>query len=533
MLNDTTQIQAFVPAIDFFALAPFLILLIGAILCLVVDAASNKNGSRARLPWIAGGSLVLSALSFFMGWLPEVPFMENTFYSDAFGMLGCIVILFAALMTTAMAPILVERRNLPSGEFYTLILFASLGGILLATANELLTAFISLEIMSISLYVLVGIDRRSAKAAEASFKYFILGAFASAFLVMGIAFLYGATHTTFLNEMAQVFRDGGAINAATGEITPINPFWVYVGFALMLVGMCFKLGLAPFHMYVPDVYEGGNTPSVIFIATGSKVATFAIMVHIVASLSFWPPFETGAVFVIGLVAVASMLWGNLGALVQSNFKRMMAYSSIAQTGYIAVALLVLVSLPRTMTGEALVEAQIAIQQAIVLYLGGYTIMSALAFGIAFLIGGEGHMAGYRGLIFRNPLAATGMAIAMFSLVGIGFTPPTIGFMGKFYLFKEAVQHGYVVIACIAVLASVISAFYYLSLVVTMFMRDQTQEGAVRLAGLREQRFTFLSSDSVTRMLLGVCSVLIFLFGIYPQGFIGLAETISTGLFGGN
>lgn len=539
-MNQVQNIHAYVPVINFTEVLPFLILLLGAIGCLVADAATDKEGSRKLLPLISGASILLCAGSIFFSFLPNRPFIEGTFLADDFSRLGSLAILFSALMVTVMGPRQVIRRNLPSGEFYTLILFAALGMILLAVSNELLTAFIALEILSLSLYVLAGIDRRSGKAAEASFKYFILGAFASAFLVFGIAFLFGATHTTYLHEMAKVFQDGGVtlmagahraggLTASAAEILPLNPIWVFLGFGLVFVGICFKLSIAPFHMWAPDVYEGANTPTAMYIATGSKVAAFAFLVHLVAALSNWPLFASPAAFIIGLVAVTSMVWGNIAALIQSNIKRMLAYSSIAHTGYLMVGILVLVTLPQMLTGEALETADFAVRQAIVLYLAGYTVMNVLSFGLAFHIGGEGHMAAYRGLFQRKPVAAFGMAIAMFSLVGIGFTPPTIGFMAKFYLFKEAVQYGLVEIAVIAVLASVISAFYYLSLVVTMFMKEPRSEDGIALAGSREERTALSSGDGMVRLALASAAILIFVIGFYPGLFLSLGYQFIPGV----
>jgi NADH-quinone oxidoreductase subunit N len=523
-------IQAYVPNIHPAHLMPFLVLLAGAILCLVFDAMSDKQGSRDLLPWVAGTTLVATMLSLFFGFLPANRlFAEQTLRADTFSILGSLTILLACFITVLMGPALVSRRNLPSGEFYTLIVFVAFGGMVMAFSNELLTAFVALEIMSLSLYVLTGIDRRSARASEAAFKYFILGAFASAFLVLGIGFLFGATHTTHLHEMAMVFADG-AIDLKNGSTVALNPIWVFVGFSLLFVGMCFKLSLAPFHMWAPDVYEGGNTPTVLIVATASKVAAFSLLVHIVSALAKWNLFAEGATYLVGFVALVSMIWGNLGALVQSNFKRMMAYSGVAQTGYMAMALMVLIAIPGQLEGAALIAAEETIKNAIILYLVGYTVMSALAFGIAWLIGGEGHMAGYRGLVFRNPIAAIGMAIAMFSLVGIGFTPPTIGFMGKFYLFKEAVQWNFTALAAVAVLTSVISAFYYLSLVVTMFMREETEEAGVRLACMREQTFKLTSSDALTRIAMASCAALIFLMGFFPNSLFLIADSIREGIF---
>ncbi|MBI1290115.1 NADH-quinone oxidoreductase subunit NuoN [bacterium] len=521
-------IQAYVPNIHPAHIMPFLVMLVGAILCLIFDAMSDKQGSRDLLPWVAGSTLVATIMSLLIGFMPyNRLFAEETFRADTFSVLGSITIMLACLLAVIMGPALVSRRNIPSGEFYTLIVFVAFGGMTMALSNELLTAFIALEIMSLSLYVLTGIDRRSSRASEAAFKYFILGAFASAFLVLGIGFIFGATHTTHLHEIAAVLGEG-SVDLVNGGAAALNPIWIFVGFALLFVGMCFKLSLAPFHMWAPDVYEGANTPTVVMIATSSKIAAFALMVHIVAALARWDLFAEGATYLVGFVALVSMIWGNLGALVQSNFKRMMAYSSVAQTGYMALALMVLIALPGQLEGAKLAAAEEAIKNAIVLYLVGYTVMSALALGIAWLIGGEGHMAGYRGLVFRNPIAATGMAVAMFSLVGIGFTPPTIGFMGKFYLFKEAVQYNFTALAAIAVVTSVISAFYYLNLVVTMFMREETEEAGVRLACMREQTFRLASSDALTRVAMASCTALIFLLGFFPNSLFLIADAIKEG-----
>ena len=538
-MNQIENIRAYVPDVHLFEILPFLILLVGGIGCLIVDAATNKDGSRRFLPVIAGVTLLTAIISYFFPLLPTQPFIEGTFYADEFGRLACIVILFSALAMTIMGPRQVIRRNLPSGEFYALILFSSLGMVLLATSNELLTAFVSLEIMSLALYVLTGIDRRSGKSAEASFKYFILGAFASAFLVLGIAFLFGATRTTFLTEMVEIFknngvttlagayREGGLV-AAAPVVEQLNPVWTLTGFGLIFVGVCFKLSLAPFHMWAPDVYEGSNTPTTVLIATGSKVAAFAFFIHIVSSFSHWEYFTSPATFIIGLVAVISMVWGNIAAVVQSNLKRMLAYSSVAQTGYMMVALMVLVAIPHVpdLAGagpEALAEASRPIRQAISLYLAGYTIMTVLAFGLAFHLKGEGPISAYRGLFQRKPLAAFGMAIAMFSFVGIGFTPPTIGFMGKYFLFKEAVKFDLIAVAVIAVLTSVVSAFYYLNVVVVMFMKKAEDGDSAALAGLREEKVGFMAGDAILRVLLTASAVLIFLLGFFPNLFIGITD----------
>lgn len=520
-MTDISSIQAYVPDISLGTILPYIILLLGGVACLFADAASEKEGSRKVLPLISGASVLLALVYFFFFDLPTVPFAEETFIGSEFGQLGSMVILISALVMIIMSPKLLERRNMPSGEYYTLICFGTAGMVLLATANELLTAFIALEILSLSLYVLTSLDRRSPRATEAGFKYFILGSFASAFLVFGIAFLFGATHTTFLHEMAAVFQAG----VVGPNEDAVNPLWVFMGFALLFVGICFKLSLAPFHMWAPDVYQGATTPTTMMIATGSKVAAVALLVNVVEALSYYPDFANGAVFIVGFVAVVSMIWGNLAALVQTDIKRMLAYSSVAHTGYVtvgAVVLLALPSLPAAMLqGQTLEGAQDAVRNAMVFYMAGYTLMNVLAFGIAQYVGGEGDMGAYRGLVHRKPVAALGMAVAMFSLLGI---PPTVGFMGKFYVFKEAVQYDFVGLAVIGVLASVASAFYYLSLVVTMFMREEEAgepvAGAPAAAGVTGGLATAMPTVPLMAVLVA-SAALVMIFGVLPTLFFAL------------
>lgn len=531
-MGDLLDIRAYVPQISLLEILPFLIPILGAIICLFTDAASGKEQSRKLLPFITLASLLATMALFVVIPLPTTPFVEKTFMGDRFGQLGSVLITFAMIVTTVLSPSLVRKRNLPSGEYYTLILFATAGATLLTAANEMLTAFISLEVMSLALYVLTGIDRRSRKSAEAAFKYFILGAFASAFLVLGIAFLYGATRTTYLSEISSVLTNGGALLkeavitngrvVADAVIDPINPIWIYLGFSLVFVGLCFKLTLAPFHMWAPDVYEGANTPTTLAIATASKVAGFAFFIHLGDALADWGLFGGPAASLVAIVAVASVLWGNIAALVQNNIKRMLAYSSVAHSGYMTVGVLVLISLPVTLAGPELASARAAVHDAVILYMAGYTIMNIIAFAIAYQVGGEGHMGAYRGLFYRKPLWAVGMALTMFSLVGIGFTPPTIGFMGKFYVFKEAISHGYTALAAVAIAASVISAFYYLSLVVTMFMREpEAGVAPALLAGTSESEATQQVAFGPA-LVVGAC-LLVFVLGVFPGLFIGLTD----------
>ncbi|MDX2177052.1 MAG: NADH-quinone oxidoreductase subunit N [Candidatus Sumerlaeia bacterium] len=510
--------QPYIPVIIIEQLAPLLILLAGALGCLVADAASNKAGSRRVLPFIAGAALLAALATFFLPlWPANRPFLEGFLRVDRFGVLGSVTILFAMFVMTVLGPETVRRRNLPSGEYYALILFAALGMVTLSLANELVTAFIAIEILSLSLYVLTGIDRRSARSTEGAFKYFVLGAFASAFFVMGMAFLYGATGSTRLNDMAEVFRTG-ARPLLDGSTSPLNAVFAFMGFTLLFVGISFKLSLAPFHMWAPDVYQGAPTTTTMAIATASKIGVFALLFHVIVTLASWPPFYNAAAFLLTAVAAASIVWGNVQALAQTNVKRMLAFSSIAHGGYVMVAYVALMSLP-TASLEALSFQQQEIAESILLYLFGYTLMNVLAFGLAHHLGkgGEGEMKNYRGLWKRSPMAASGMALALFSLTGI---PPTVGFIGKFYVFRHAIEQGQYGLAVIGVLASVISAFYYLRLVVTMFMTDEEAGAdAAQLAGGGDSAAVLAPGT----LALGVAAGMLLLFGVFPMIFFVLVR----------
>ena len=545
-MNET--LSAYVPSLALHEVAPFGLLVAAIVVLLVLDAVLKPEGRVRVLTAFTAVVLVLTGVIFGADTLRTggEPFFEGALKADQFGRLGAVVICIGALAYVVLAPRLVRERRLPAGELYALLLFTVLGLAMLCVANELVTAFICIEIVSLSLYVMVGMDRRSRRAGEAAFKYFLLGAFASAFLVLGIAFLFGATGTTQLHGsadawgsptysqgIAQVLASGERLVAvsipaseaiATGGsgtnivvregrsyvVEPINPVWVYLGFSLLFVGMCFKLSFAPFHMWAPDVYEGAATITTMYIATASKVGVFAFLMHAIQALGAWSLFPQAAGGLLGAVAILSMVWGNLGALVQANIKRMLAYSSIAHGGYMLVGVSTLLT-PRVL-GDA--EATAFIRDSILFYLFAYTITNIVAFGIAAHLGraGEGDMAAYRGLGKRRPGVAFSMTVAMVSLMGLGI-PGTIGFWGKWFLFKEAISSGLFVIAVTAMVTSAISAFYYLRLVVTMYMREAEEgkpaagEGAAPPLG--------------SRLVIGLATAAIVLFGLLPGMFLAI------------
>jgi len=339
-----------------------------------------------------------------------------------------------------------------TGEFFALILLGTVGMLLMTSAVELLLVFVGLEISSISTYILAGFRRRDAGSVESSLKYFLLGSFATAFFLYGIALMFGATGSTDIPQIASALRLNGA------------PLLAYVAYALMFVGLGFKIASAPFHVWTPDVYEGAPSPVVAFMSTAPKMAVFAVLLRILfvtespsllaASRPVWFWWVWGS-------AAVSMTLGNLGALVQNNVKRMLAYSAIAHAGYLLVAF------------AAAPEAGIS---AAMFYAASYTAMNLGAFIVVshFANAGERYVTldDYTGLGRRSPLLAMTLTIFLISLIGI---PATAGFFAKFYVFSAALKANLVWLTIIAVVNSAIGAYYYLRVIVAMYMRDSTQE----------------------------------------------------------
>ena len=341
-----------------------------------------------------------------------------------------------------------ERENLEGAEFCALILFATAGMGVLASAQELLTAFIGLEMSSISSYVLAGYRRDSVKASESAMKYFLLGSFATAFFLYGIALVYGVTGSTNLAKLA------GA--------DPANNL-LRLGLTLMLVGLGFKVAAAPFQVWTPDVYEGAPTPVTALFSAGPKAATFALLLRIFytvhAATNYW-------FWAFCILAALTMFVGNLGALVQSNVKRMLAYSSIAHAGYTLVAFAAVTSV-RTDP-----EAVASVYAAILFYLASYALVSVGSFTIVSELGGKGEryltFDDFAGLGTRQPFAAAGLSLFLLSLLGL---PITAGFFGKLYIFTAAVKSELLWLAILMAVNSVIAAYYYLRLIVVMYMRE--------------------------------------------------------------
>jgi NADH-quinone oxidoreductase subunit N len=363
--------------------------------------------------------------------------------ADKFGLFVTGVLILVGLLSLALSAPTIDREYLPGGEYYALMLFALAGMILMAMATDLLVIFLALEVLSIAVYVLTGIRRDSPQSTEAAFKYFLLGAFSSAFFLYGIAFVYGLTGSTRLD------RIGAVISAQAAAPTPLQ----MVALGLLIVGFAFKVSAVPFHMWTPDAYEGAPPAVTGFMSTGVKAAAFAAFVRVF--LTAFAPLHASWAAVLWPIAAATMIVGTVVGVAQSNVKRMLAYSSIAHGGYLLLALI---------SGNDYGKG------AVLFYLLAYAITNLGAFGVISLLEDASRpndkVTDYAGLWHDHPALAALMTVFMLSLGGF---PPLAGFIAKWYVFSAAVKAGYTWLAIIGVLTSVVSVFFYLRIVVMMYM----------------------------------------------------------------
>jgi NADH-quinone oxidoreductase subunit N len=449
------------------ALAPEIVLALLAMTVLLADVLEKGNRSRpsARwVPWLALASLAatfaVNAVFLVMSLHPSDPFTAGgapaMVVVDGFRYAVNAIFLIAGVFAILLSMGYLDRRGINRGEFHALVMFAVLGMMLMAGASDLMLLFIGLEVMSVAIYVLVGFDRMEARSSEGALKYFLLGAFTSAFFLYGIALVFGATGTTNIRTLYGLLLDGARSDAM-----------LLAGMALVLVGFAFKVAAVPFHAWAPDAYEGAPTPVTALMATGVKAAAFAalIRVFLIGFSGHWEDWARP----LYLLAALTMVVGNLIALTQGSVKRMLAYSSIAHAGYLLAAVLAGYS------GGA---------GAFLFYLFVYTLMTAGAFGIVIANSRDGvervTLEDYAGLAKQKPLLAGLFAVFLLSLAGF---PLTAGFLGKLYILRSLVAMGLPNLAVILVLASLVSYFYYLRVVVVMYMRPARTEDEHAQAGL--------------------------------------------------
>jgi len=465
---------------DALYILPEILLTVFAILVMLADASMARTASRKPLGWIAVlGALAALAVSCWQYQLPVGTAYFGVVRVDAFSIFFHILIagiVLASLLTTLDA---VRPETEGLGELFALMLFGGVGMMLMTSATELLLIFIGLEISSISTYILAGFRRKSAKSPESSIKYFLLGSFATAFFLYGIALIFGATGTTRIDNIAAAVTQ----SMAGGPLSPL----IYIGLAMIIIGLGFKVSAAPFHVWTPDVYEGAPSPIVGMMSTGPKVAAFAVLLRI--AFEALPSLHVHWVPVLWWLAVLSMTIGNLGALRQRSVKRMLAYSSIAHAGYILVAFTALSS-------EGVAAASF--------YAVTYAAMNVGVFAIVSHAGGYDDrltvIDDYRGLTWRSPLLAGAMAFFLISLIGIPFTG---GFFGKFYVFSAALHSGMVWLTIIGLINSGIAAFYYLRVALALFARpaDASPVMAVERASMPLLLSVFLTAAAT--LILGI------------------------------
>lgn len=440
--NDLTQV---VPqAADYVRILPEIVLSIFGMILMVLDSLMDERRSQKTLGTIAlVGALVALASTLFQAQYPGLGFW-NMVRVDNFSVFFHFLVAAVTAIVILASYDYMEVQGIQAGEYYALVLFGAVGMSLMSSAVELVLIFIALEISSISTYILAGFRRRAAISSESSVKYFLLGSFATAFFLYGVALMFGATGSTSIAVIGAALR--------LGHI----PVLAYVGVALMFVGLGFKVAAAPFHIWTPDVYEGAPSPVVGFMSTAPKAAAFAVLLRVMFEAD-----APGRVWLIWVVAALSMTLGNIGALVQDNVKRLLAYSSIAHAGYLLVAF---AALPNNGIPAAM------------FYTASYAAMNVGAFAVISHIGGEGEryvtLEDYEGLGRRSPLLAATLTIFLLSLIGI---PITGGFFAKFYVFSAALQANLVGLVIIGVLNSAVASYYYLRLIVVMYMREAREE----------------------------------------------------------
>jgi len=462
---------------------PEISLAIFALLLLVVDLFIKRKETIALLSIISISLVILMLTS-----SQEITFW-GMFVSDSYSTFFKLVFLLNAIFTVLLSVRYIVIENINLGEYYSLILFSTLGMMIMASSADLIVLYLGLELMALSTYVLAGFMRGDIRSNEAALKYFLLGAFSSAFLLYGISLIYGLTGTTNLKEIAETLK---TLNLLRSPI-------LLLGLIFFIVAFGFKIALVPFHMWAPDAYEGAPTSITAFMSVGPKAAGFAVIGRVF--------FESlGDMYIhwssiLMYLSILTMAVGNIVAIAQTNIKRMLAYSSIAHAGYAVLGII-------AGSQEGL--------SSMMSYMLIYAFMNIGAFAVVILLRSEGvkgeELSDYEGLAKSHPIASALMLLFMFSLTGI---PPTAGFIAKFYVFMSAIHAGYTPLVIIAVIFSVISAFFYLRVVMYMYMKEPRAE-------------VKLSTSPAINIALVITAVATLIVGIFPSLFVGLARAAVAG-----
>ena len=467
-------------------LMPELIIILTFILVVIFDLFNSLQKTFTAWITIVGCAIALYVSIDMLQIGTEGTEFSNMIQVDKYSLFFNVIFLVSTILVVLISMNYLGRQDKRQGEYYLLILLATLGMMLMASGNELIVVFLGLELMSLSLYVLAGYFQRSMASSEAGMTYLLLGAFASGFFLYGIALIYGGAGTTSIPQIASALT-----------VDAKSPL-LLSGMFLLVVGFGFKVALVPFHQWAPDVYEGAPTSIAAFISAGPKAAGFAAFLRIF--MDALQNLQSEWIILITILAALTMTVGNLVAIAQRNIKRMLAYSSIAHAGYVLVAL-------AAANKDGISSAMF--------YLFVYCVMNIGAFGAVILArteDGESLMiSDYAGLGFKKPLLALFMTIMLLSLAGF---PPTAGFVGKFYIFRSAVESGQIWLVIIGAINTAISAFYYLRVVVAMYMREP------------EVELDFLAYPRLLIVALTLAAIGVVLIGILPSYFLSPAQ-IST------
>lgn len=451
-----TIVETLPPGGDYVRILPEIVLSIVGMIIMLLDPVMDERRSQRTL----GGVALIGAIAGLAAtvYQSQQQFWGPAFWEmirvDAFSVFFHFVVAAVTILVILSSYEYMEVQQIRAGEYYGLILFGAVGMMLMSSAMELVLIFIALEISSISTYILAGFRRRSAISSESSVKYFLLGSFATAFFLYGVALMFGATGSTRIDKIGEAlgqYANGG------------GPLLAYIGVALMFVGLGFKVAAAPFHIWTPDVYEGAPSPVVGFMSTAPKAAVFAVLVRVL-----FQGQAPGRVWLIWVAAALSMTIGNIAALVQDNIKRLLAYSSIAHAGYLLIAFAVW---PQSDPKNGI--------SAVMFYTAAYAAMNVGAFAVVGHLAGAGEryvtLEDYSGLSKRSPGLAAIFTIFLLSLIGI---PAFGGFFAKFYVFAEAARENLIGLLVIGVINSAIASYYYLRIIVVMYMRDPREETPV-------------------------------------------------------
>ena len=476
---------------SFSSLMPLLIIVSGALLTMLLEVFFKRD-NRNYLAYTSLIFLLGSAVFCFRSWGKDLSYFSGYLSLDNLSLFFSLILIVATLLVVLISIKYIILQDANHGEYYSLLLFALSGMLIMVSSSDFLVIFLGLEVMSMSSYALAGLRINSERSSEAALKYFLLGSFASAFLVYGLALLYGSVHSTNTTDMIAFFQTG------SGPST-----MALIGLGMVIIGFGFKIAVVPFHMWTPDVYEGAPTPITAFFSIGPKLVGFAVLLRLL-----YPYFKTAIntefIFnALWVIAALTMVAGNLLALRQTNVKRMLAYSSIAHAGYILVAILAQDS------------------SSLLFYFVVYLFMNIGAFAAIIAMGREGKeyldLEDYAGIGFKYPWIGATFSVFLISLAGF---PPTGGFLAKFYVFSAAVDKGHISLVVIGVLASLISVYYYLRIVIYMYMRESTRTVDIHV------------ENPALFMVLFLCLYGVLQMGIFPGNILIIIKqaVVSLGLF---